>query len=150
MMAAALLSELRDLGILLHVADGRLDLDAPRGALTDALLARVREAKPALMALLATETGSRGDVDDSELFEERAAVREYDGGLSRRLAERLARRDVAERFNPPDLAPVTLAQVAALFDAELIAGDVTTLGEEEERGAIALYRSTGGRSSGSS
>lgn len=31
---------------------------------------------------------------DTELFEERAAIREYDGGMSRPNAERLARVDV--------------------------------------------------------
>ena len=97
-MAAALLSELRDLGILVRAVGTRLDLDAPRGALGESLLARVREAKPALMALLAAEMGSGDECDAAELFEERAAIREYDCGLSRPLAERLAARDVAEWF----------------------------------------------------
>ena len=35
-----------------------------------------------------------------ELFEERAAIREYDGGLSREDAEILARHDVASELSP--------------------------------------------------
>lgn len=34
---------------------------------------------------------------DDELYEERAAIREYDGGLSRTDAEMLARHDLAAR-----------------------------------------------------
>lgn len=133
MMAAALLSELRDLGILVRVVGTRLDLDAPRGVLGDALLARLREAKPALITLLAAES----ECDEAELFEERCAIREYDGRLSRPLAERLARRDVAEWFNPPDLSAVTLARVAALFDAEPVAHEAVVLTSDEEQVSLA-------------
>jgi hypothetical protein len=35
-----------------------------------------------------------------ELFEERAGIREYDGGLSRREAETEARNDVLRYLNP--------------------------------------------------
>jgi hypothetical protein len=44
-----------------------------------------------------TEGGTDGaEVDLDELFEERAAIMEYDGHLSREEAERLARVDVDE------------------------------------------------------
>jgi len=38
---------------------------------------------------------------DQELFEERAAIREYDGGLSREMAETLAKQDVILIRNQP-------------------------------------------------
>lgn len=41
--------------------------------------------------------------DDDELYEERASIREYDGGLSRADAETLARHDLASA-NSPDNA----------------------------------------------
>lgn len=135
MIAAALVAELRDLGILVRVVGTRLDLDAPHGTLTDALVARVREAKPALISLLAVDSDGAGD--PAELFEERAAIREYEGGLSRPLAERLARRDVGDWMRPVDLPPATLHYVRAVFDAEAQAGDVTALTTDEERVALA-------------
>ena len=39
------------------------------------------------------------DVNTRELFEERAGIREYDGGLSRREAESEARNDVLRYLN---------------------------------------------------
>ena len=47
-----LLAELAACGIRLHVHDGRLRCEAPRGALTDALRQRLAEHKPALIARL--------------------------------------------------------------------------------------------------
>jgi hypothetical protein len=44
---------------------------------------------------IASESG-RSPLDVLELFLERAAIREYDGGLSRAEAERLAVEDVRE------------------------------------------------------
>lgn len=41
--------------------------------------------------------GSQLTEEQQYLFEERAAIMEYDGGLSREKAERLARIDILER-----------------------------------------------------
>ena len=40
------------------------------------------------------------DANTRELFEERAGIREYDGGLSRREAESEARNDVLRYLKP--------------------------------------------------
>lgn len=37
------------------------------------------------------------DTDDREEFEERAAIRQYDGGFSREEAERLAAEEIAAK-----------------------------------------------------
>ena len=58
-----------------------------RGRLTDAALAWLRE--PRRKAALMAEVWA-----DAEFFEERAAIREYDGGQDRETAEREAYREV--------------------------------------------------------
>ena len=55
MTAGALLAELRGLGVELEIADGRPRWRAPAGRMTDALLALVRDHKPALVELLEAE-----------------------------------------------------------------------------------------------
>jgi hypothetical protein len=73
-----LLQNLRDLGILLTpYPDGSIRYKAPNGVMTAALSAAMRTHKQELLDLL-------------ETFEERAAILEYDGGLSREEAEALA------------------------------------------------------------
>jgi hypothetical protein len=42
------------------------------------------------------------DANARELFEERAGIREYEGGLSRQEAEAEARNDVLRWLNPKD------------------------------------------------
>jgi hypothetical protein len=70
------------LGVILSTApDGRLAYDAPAGALGADLLGSMRAHRDDLLGLV-------------EAVEERAAIREYDGGLSRADAERLALVDV--------------------------------------------------------
>jgi len=53
---------------------------------------------------------SRLDADMREYFEERAGIRQYDGGLSRELAECLALLDVLKR-HPLALSGLTVLQV---------------------------------------
>lgn len=78
MTPSALLSILHQTGVVLTVVpDERLQVDAPPGVMTPALRAALREHKAALLDLLAA-------------FEERAALAEYDGGVPRAEAERLA------------------------------------------------------------
>ena len=67
--------------IRLASADGRgLDIDAPEESLTPDVLDRLRARKRKLVAFI-------------ERFEERAAIMEFDAGLSRHEADRLAWKD---------------------------------------------------------
>ena len=76
MTAVELLTALCGLGVTFTSWVDRLRVEAPQGALTPALRATAREHKAALLDLL-------------EVFEERAALIEYDGGRPRDEAERL-------------------------------------------------------------
>jgi len=77
-----LFSDLRSAGVVLSIdRDGRLAFDGPDDVLTDDRLSVMRSHRDDLLALV-------------ERFEERAAVVQYDGGLPRPEAERLALADV--------------------------------------------------------
>lgn len=54
-MPETLMRELQAVGVALFIEDGRLAFDAPGGALTDELLARVRAERDGLLAILAGE-----------------------------------------------------------------------------------------------
>jgi hypothetical protein len=74
-----LLAECEAHGIRLTLAgDGGLSIDAPQDALTPDLLDRLKAHKADVL-------------DAIERFEERAAIMEFDAGLSRHEAERRAR-----------------------------------------------------------
>src|SRR5215212_11593258 len=55
MSAKDLLRELRSSGVEVSARDGYIDLDAPRGVLTDELIEAVAKAKPRLLKLLDRE-----------------------------------------------------------------------------------------------
>ena len=83
------LNRLRRSGFALSVEGGKL-IVAPGSRLTDADRTFLRAHKPALVALLEDPPASPAPVIDWEAFEERAAIMEYDGGLTREEAERKA------------------------------------------------------------
>jgi len=93
-MSAALLAEAQAAGMSLsrigedHIA-WKCQGDPPAD-----LLNRIRAAKPALLAALQTEATERW----RDEFEERSALREHDGGLSRDEAEAAALGDLALRW----------------------------------------------------
>lgn len=58
MSAADLLRDLRTSGVEVSARDGYLDLDAPKGVLTDELLEVVTKAKPQLLQLPSGNAGS--------------------------------------------------------------------------------------------
>jgi hypothetical protein len=129
MIAAALLTHLRTRGVTVRAVGSQLELTAPRGdRLTADLLDQVRAVKPDLLALLDAE---------AELFEERAAVREFDGGLSHLVAERLARRDVERMRGPETPGPVTLDHLTHLLDLEPCTAPVTPIPPSEEQAVMA-------------
>ena len=91
MGAPELLRHLRDAGLVLTLtADGRLHV-APRTALTDDHRAAIRTERDALVLALQAEAAA-------EAFEERAAIMEFEGGLSRAEAEVAARHCVDCEF----------------------------------------------------
>lgn len=85
MDARALLHQLESLGITVAIDAGRL-LVRPASALTEAHRLALRATKLEILALLA----DLGDSSRLEEFEERAAIMEFDGGLTRADAERAA------------------------------------------------------------
>src|SRR5262249_7249465 len=103
MNALELLRGLEARGVALTSHGGKLIVDAPTGALTAVDRDLLRRLKPALLAIL--EGGSHDDLsppsdacltpddllsDWHELWEERAAIMEFDGSLPRERAEALA------------------------------------------------------------
>jgi hypothetical protein len=80
-MIADLLTECDFHGVRLTLTvDDRLEIEAPQDALTPELLMRLKTHKSELIACI-------------ERLEERAAIMEYDGGLSRSESELFSRRD---------------------------------------------------------
>src|SRR5712691_8046242 len=78
MTAFVLLQQLYERGVILTPSpDGTLRYKAPKGTVTPALLEMMRQHKSELHGLV-------------EAFEERAAIAQYCGGLSRPAAEALA------------------------------------------------------------
>ena len=104
MTGQALLARLRERDIQLTADGDRLVVDAPRGLLTDQLRGVLRNRKAELLTilgdadhwarraagLLSTVADADRRADLRELFEHRAAVCEFDGGLDRADAERIA------------------------------------------------------------
>ena len=83
MKAAELRQTLRRAGIALDVSGAAL-LVTPAGRLTDELRSQIRALKEELVNLVLHD-------DDVEAFEERAAIMEFDGGMTRPEAEAAAR-----------------------------------------------------------
>ncbi len=81
---SSFLDDLLARGVTISAAEGEFKIKAPAGVMTPDLLERVRAAKPGLLGILA-ETNLQGWHD---YFEERAAISEYDGGLSKVQAEK--------------------------------------------------------------
>jgi hypothetical protein len=102
MNALELLRGLEARGVVLTPQSGKLIVDAPAGVLTAVDRDLLRRLKPDLLAIL--ESGGQDDLplpdagltpddlppDWHELWEERAAIMEFDGGLPREQAEALA------------------------------------------------------------
>lgn len=100
MNAAAVLVELVDAGASLSTdpADGSLIVDAPRRT-PRPLLDRARGAKASLMVVASGAWRAElaaWPVELVDAYEERAAIREHDGGQPRELAEPAAFLEVRE------------------------------------------------------
>jgi hypothetical protein len=102
MNATALLEELSKLGVIVTTSGRLLELDAPRGVITAELREDLRQHKFEIISLLQSESDVAHSNEYIELlyvFEERAAIMEFDGDLSREEATRNAAREV---FDTPE------------------------------------------------
>lgn len=107
-VAAELLTGLHARGVILTARGDRLRYDAPRGALTPDDKALLVRFKPEILSLLSPPPPTSADwarkaasllstIEDNEQraglrfdFEERAGICEFEGGLARDEAERIA------------------------------------------------------------
>lgn len=116
MSTRALLADLAIADICIEARRDRLHVEVPAGAMTDELIQYLREYKAELLRLLTAESATPAaapenatpaaeplsavtllaDEDTREFFEERAAIAEYDGELSRDEAEQQAASRVVE------------------------------------------------------
>ena len=106
--AVELLADFGRLGVVLTANGDRLAFDAPAGAMTPAVVAMLKARKPELLAVLGgdyltaaaalvlsvADPGRREEL--AELFDERAGICQYDGGMSRGEAELVAYRELAQ------------------------------------------------------
>ena len=87
----ALLCRLRGIGLSISVDGGNLAVQ-PKALITDEIRVLIREHKTELLTVLSTPATTEAiNADAIEFFEERAAIAEFDGGLSREEAEKEAR-----------------------------------------------------------
>lgn len=94
MNAVEILHDLRDQGFRFQVTGERLRV-APSQKLTDDVRAVIRAHRSEILEALTTDAEDI-DADAREYLDERAAIAEYDGGLSREQAERQHIRPVFE------------------------------------------------------
>ena len=92
MKTAALIVAASAAGVTMKVDGERLVLSAP-GRPNDRLLEDLRRQKPAIVAYL-RDGAAWTEEDWQALFDERAGIMEFDGGLPRREAEKRAKAEV--------------------------------------------------------
>ena len=105
MSPAGLLRDLLDRGVRLYLRGDRLHIKASRGVVSAELLQALREIKPTLLRLAVLNCRSEVKQWPQDRFvdwEERAAIREYHGGLDRPEAERRAYLDVLAKNETSD------------------------------------------------
>lgn len=95
MNALHLIAEVTRAGGAIRANGDRLDLEAPR-PLPDDLIERIRQHKAEILAALENEMHQEIIEAAREAAEERAAILEHDGGLSRTKADEVAK--LAEAF----------------------------------------------------
>jgi TubC N-terminal docking domain len=95
----ACLDELLARGVTVVIEGEDLVVVGPAAALTDDVVTSLRSAKHELLAELGRRHAARLAVEVwRDYFEERAAIREYEGGFSRTEAELLASKETVEEM----------------------------------------------------
>jgi len=89
----AILSAVHGAGGIIRAVEGKLKISALE-PLPENLMNEIKNAKPELLAIFATIPPGL-ESSWQELFEERAAIMEFDGGLSRKEAEKEAFNNVS-------------------------------------------------------
>jgi len=87
---AQVIEAARALGVQMCVQNGRLDLTAPAEPPAD-LLQELVMHKAEIIAFLRQPKSTWDEPDRQADYDERAAIMEFDGGLNRAEAEKLAR-----------------------------------------------------------
>ena len=110
MSAIQLLEDLRCSGATVEVAGDRLRIDAPVGLVTAKLVEQMRAHKTELIELLCASPCAGVRIEDLSPdwrveWEERAAIREYDGGQVREHAEAEALREIVARMTAAGVGP---------------------------------------------
>ena len=91
MNVASIIYEIQSAGGRIEVNHGKLRLTAPK-PLSDDLVDLIKAHKPELLVTLCKDEESDHEESIHEHLEERAAIMEYDGGLTRDQAETEARK----------------------------------------------------------
>jgi hypothetical protein len=99
-VGAILLHDLEQRGVKLEADGSKLIVDAPADVLTDELLSQLRANKAELLSLLRAPADEPGwdAADWQAYFDERAGIREHDGGLPRADAESQAFGDAVAQW----------------------------------------------------
>ena len=110
MNARQLLEDLQYAGATVEVTGDRLRIDAPVGVVTADFVEQMRAHKAELIELLCASPCSGVRIEDLSPdwrveWEERAAIREYDGGQAREHAEAEALREIVARMKAADVGP---------------------------------------------
>ena len=87
MRAARLVADLQDRDVRMSVENNRLVVDAPKGVITPSLMDVLQRQKPEIIALLVATVDGWSREDWLAIYDERAGIAEYDGGVSRSEAE---------------------------------------------------------------
>ncbi len=99
MHAPSILADLWRRGLKVVVSGADLHI-SPRSALTDTDRTALRACKRELVYVLSSATVADLSPSLRELWEERAAIMEYEGDVPREQAERLALVDVLAQLHP--------------------------------------------------
>ena len=103
MSAVQALKAARDAGVRIGIDGDALTLEAD-AAPPPEVLDQLRRHKAGIIALLRPTGGCWSEENWQAYFDERAGIREFDGGLSRGEAEERALEDTLRALGPPSVS----------------------------------------------